>query len=711
MQEESYTNLDKIKKLCKNYEETAHLLSKPVPFITKPFENEENSEISSVFLQASTILQNTINLSSSNSKFSNPEISSLNNEVIELTEQLNNRSETFNKLLKSADQIMNDKLLDLEKAYQDKIDQIISENEIKKAEIEKEIQDTKDLFDSKLDEEISPHRKEQVILQSKLKQLKNDYEKTNQSLITSVRDAKQQLDELEKRKEEFYDDSKVEELRENLNNLETDYQNKIEQKKEEQAKLKEELETIQSYYASEEQQLQELITQNENSLNERIKKSLDTQIANHQQLKTKLENDYKKKEIELKRLIDKEEQTNQISVEKMKSDVEEQKKLIRDAQYRYKNALHELESKVNSQLAERELEKQNIEKAHAKTVKQMANQHREQLASIKKESEMARSSLEQKLQKTKSLSQKSQQQQQKSADNNDINPSKPTYQPSLPSTSTGMKTAPRRRYGQKSSQKPPQQVPSVSETSSFNSEYDSEISERMKQFDLAYKMENDSFSKAVDSVEERSLLTAEISKLAIIRAKRRLERLQQQKETLSERLQFLSSRSGKGQQTESITKLQSRISSNYNTISDLKNTNQKLKNEKPSKIDLSTIQAEHRKELEKMRARLTTLENANKKKVQQVKENYSKKIQKEIEQRERMIAEIDQRIEEISEESRKTKDIIGDESLKEHQEWMKMRKQLSASNNRIMNNDNDMNRSSVQMPPVEPKSFLPLLKH
>ena len=224
---------------------------------------------------------------------------------------------------------------------------------------------------------------------------------------------------------------------------------------------------------------------------------------------------------------------------------------------------------------QRELEKQNIEKAHAKTVKQMANQHREQLASIKKESEMARSSLEQKLQKTKSLSQKSQQQQQKSADNNDINPSKPTYQPSLPSTSTGMKTAPRRRYGQKSSQKPPQQVPSVSETSSFNSEYDSEISERMKQFDLAYKMENDSFSKAVDSVEERSLLTAEISKLAIIRAKRRLERLQQQKETLSERLQFLSSRSGKGQQTESITKLQSRISSNYNTISDLKNTNQK----------------------------------------------------------------------------------------------------------------------------------------
>lgn len=730
MLEESNSTLDKIEKLCKNYEKTASLLSKPVPFITKPFENEENSEISSVFLQAATILRSTIDSSSANSEFSSPEISSLNNQVIELTAQLNNRSETFNKLLKSADQVISNKLLDLEKAYQDKTNQIIAENERRKVEIKEEIQNTQDLFDTKLEEEISPHQKEKTEIQSKLKQLKSDYEKTNQNLITSVRSAKQRIEELEKRKEDFYDDTKVEELRENLNQLELEYQNKIEQKKEEQRKLKEELNSIQSFYSSEEQRLQDLITQNDISIDEKITKSLNAQASSHQQLKSKLENEYKKKELELKRLIDKEEQTNLISVEKMKSDVEEQKRLIQDAQYRYKNALHELESKANAQLEEREQEKRNIEKAHAKTVKQMANQHREQLASIKKESEMARSSLEQKLQKTQTSAQKGQQQgksseikmknpKSNSNTNVDSNSSKTVFQPSLPAAAPGMKTAPRRlvKKSNPASQNPIQQASIASETSSFNSEYDGEISERMKQFDLAYKMENESFAKAVDSVEERSLLTAEISRLSITRAKRRLERLQNEKELLTDRLKFLVSKSGTILQSEPVAKLQSRISSLYNTIADLKNTNQKLKNERPAKVDLSTIQADHRKELEKMRSRLTTIENANKKRIQQARDSYSKRIQKEIEQRERILADIDQRIEEITEDSRKTKNDISEESLKEHQEWMKMRKELSASNNRIKNSmqsgDNDINRSSgsVQMPPVEPKSFLPLLKH
>lgn len=726
MIEESNYPQDKIAKLCKKYEETAHALSKPVQFITKPFENEENSEISSVFLQASAILQNTINTDPANSMFSSPEITLLNNQVVELTQQLNDRAETFHRLLKSADQIMINKIVQLEEAYQEKTSQIIQENESQKEEIENEIQITLDSLNAKLEEEISPHQKEQSEIQSKLKKLKSDYEKTNQNLITSVRNAKQKLEDLENQSEEDFNESKIDELKENLNNLEEDYQIKIDQKKEEQRKLKEELNSVISFYSSEEQRLQNLITENETSLDKKVKKSLDAQAANHQQFKVKLENDYKKKEIELKRLIDKEEQTNQVSVEKMKSDVEEHKKLIKDAKYRYKNALHELESRVNAQLAERDLEKQNIEKAHAKALKQMANQHHEQLASIKKESEMARSSLEQKLQKTQALSQKAQSSDIKkssvnSNSNIDSNTSRAAFQPSLPTTnSQSMKTAPRRRHIQKASQivqKPPPPKPIASETSSFNSEYDSEISERMKHFDHAYKMESESFSRAVDSAEERSLLLSEISRLGVTRAKRRLQRLQQEKESLSERLQFLSTKSSNCSQFESESKLQSRISSLYNTIADLKNTNQKLKNEKPSKISLSTVQAEHRKELEKLRSRLTTLENASRKKVQQVRENYNKKIQNEIEQRERMLNEIGQRIEEVEQENKKTSEIISDQSLKEHQEWMKMRKDLSASNNRMLNNvqsnDGEIDRSSgsVKMPPVEPKSFLPLLKH
>ncbi|KAK8893313.1 hypothetical protein M9Y10_021730 [Tritrichomonas musculus] len=721
MNEESNNTINRIEKLCQKYEETAKTLSKPVAFITKPFENQLNSEVSIVFKQASKILRRTIDISSDDSNFSTPEIASLNGQLKDLNEQLDNRSNAFYESLKSAKKVITSKINNLESEYQNKTDMIISDNENQKSEIEKEIQNIQDSFNSKLKEELSPHLKEQSEIQSKLMKLKSDYEKTNQNLITSVRSAKEKIKDFERQKEDYQDETTVEKMQEDLNNMEINYQDQIKQKKEEQKMLNEDLNSIQSYYNSEETRLQDLLTQIETSSNENIKKSLDAQNANHQQMKAKLENEYKRKEFELKRLIDKEEQTNSVSVEKLQSEIDEQKKLYKDAHDRYKNALHELESKINTQLAERELEKQNIEKIQAKTLKQMANRHREQLAAIKKENELARSSLEQKLQNA----QRSPQPPKKSNASNlsNVKPdnisSKPVYQPSLPSTTLpGNKTAPRRRYAQKANsitQKPPQPIsrPFITETGSVNSEYDTEISDLMNKFNFASKMETETFQRAVDSVQKKSIYSTEISRLGISRAKRHLEQLQIEKENLSSRLKLLSEKSATDSQNESEAKLHSRISAQYNVIMDLKNSIQKLKNEKSSKLDLSTIQAEHRKELEKMRSRLTTLENSNRKKVQQVRESYVKKIQNEVEMREKTLNEINQKIEDLTEEIKKTKEIINDGSIKEHQEWMRIRKEVSDSTHRINSNDGEASRNtgSVQMLPVEPKSFLPLLKH
>ena len=98
MNEESNNTINRIEKLCQKYEETAKTLSKPVAFITKPFENQLNSEVSIVFQQASKILRRTIDISSDDSNFSTPEIASLNGQLKDLNNSIIAQTHFMNHL-------------------------------------------------------------------------------------------------------------------------------------------------------------------------------------------------------------------------------------------------------------------------------------------------------------------------------------------------------------------------------------------------------------------------------------------------------------------------------------------------------------------------------------------------------------------------------------------------------------------------------------
>lgn len=692
-------DIDKTKKEIKNlsfkYKEISQKLAKPVPYFPNPGENELNKEISEVFLQAVSIINSTTfdpNASAEYPKYSSPEIIAVNTQISQLTEALNHNSVIFQNSLQSAKKIFSDSFNEISAKYENQITKLIEENNSKLEAAEYEAKEIQDQYDKQLISEISPHISECSKIQNQITSLKNQYETTEKRFLKEISNKKELLKELQDKKSNYNSQSQLDDLKAQKNALETEHKAKIEQLKAEQDNLKDELQKQDSFYQEENNRLEISLKELDSSFEERLKISLQSQLNTHQQNKMKLESEFKKKEIDLKRQITKEEQLNSVSTEKMAVEIEEQKKLIKDADYRYKNALHELEDKTNLQLEEREREKQNIEKANKKVLKQMATKHKEQLAAIKKEGEMARRSLEQKLQKTN---------EKKKLNDNQVQP--PTTVQAKPSP---------RRLPRKSVPKYQQQSSNVS------NEYNQEITGRIKNFEIASQKELDSISTAIWLVNSKAKLHGEISQIAINRTKRQLIQIEAQKEIISNRLKELASRLNKksGQQ-ESESKLHERISSQYNTITELKNDITKIKNDK-IKVGLSAIQAEHKNELEKIRGRLTTIENSNKKKVSQVRDKYNSIVQNEIDRRTTELDCINKRIEEVNEEIARMKEMVQEIPFKEHQEWVRLRKETADSTHRMMGNLNSSEyinelliQDSVKMLPADPKTLIPLLKH
>ncbi|OHS97124.1 hypothetical protein TRFO_36739 [Tritrichomonas foetus] len=753
---EYHLTSERISKECERFENIAHELSVPVQFIRYQDENDSNQAISSVFSQAALFLRRSITDPSvvpEDLEISNPEIEKLSKKIDQINSDIEQKVTSFHSTLSTARQIMSDRLSSLHKEYQEKVRQLTTEHENEKAMVEQELKDLQESFDAKLDQEISPHINERHEIQNKLTALREDYEVVNSKLIASVSDSKEKLAELEKQRDEYQNSATADELSKKFNDLQIEYENKIKAKKEEQKKLNQELKQIKNTYKTKIETLTNTLSQLESTSNSRIKKAVDSQISIHNQKKQKIENENKKREIELRRQIEKEEQINSTSIHKIKADIEEQKKLIADAEERYQNALHELESKANQQISQRELERQNLEKVQAKTLKQLASRHQDALAVIRKDSEMARFSLEQKY--SKSISQipsKSDIHQNinnsssnvnisnqnnanlNSVSTNNLNrvhpPSDDQTKKMLESTKSAPRRIPRQPMPQQKQQtnlnqqarhhaqqrQIQQQVKNKLISPKTNSnEYDSEISDRLDKFDYATKMEFISMNKASDAIELQTLLNQELLQSGIDRVKRQFMAIDKEKEMVNERLKHKIELKSNKLDKDNEAKLNARISVQYNIIAELKNDIQKIKNDKMSKVELSTIQKEHKMQLEKMKERLVNAEKMNKKKVDQYRQKFEKMINSEIDSRQKLLNEMTNRTNDILNELKETKDAIQDGPIKNHQEWMKMRKEMADSTNKILNGlqetSSPRTTAAVQRFPVEAKSTLPLLKH
>ena len=710
---------DNVKLYLANFERIARELSQPAQFLRFPDENQVNQEISNIFSQASTILRASVTDPSvcpdETSSF-RLEIDKMKNDIHDLSKKLDERETEFAKSLSTARQMMSDRLSDLHKQFQEKLGQLTTEHANEKIIVEKDLMELQDLFDSRLNDEVKPISKEHEDLLIKIVILKDEYEMTNINLKESVSDAKNRMSSLEKQRDKYQNSTIIEDMSNELVQVKEDNSAKIQEKLNHQQQLKNELKKIKTAYKNKIDELNKDIQQFEISSQTKLKKALETQAATYNQKKLKIENEYKKKELDLRRQIEKEEQFNSTSAHKLKADIEEQKRLINDAEDRYKNALHELEIKANKHLSQRENERQNLEKAQAKTLKQLATRHQEALYAVKKDGEMTISSLEQKLHQVNSNSPDFTDALSIASSKKMANmPVSIVPPPKLPGASN--KTAPRRITAKLTQPN----LPTSSNLSSSSSllshqgnsygEYNSEIIERLKKLDHATKMESYAISKAIDALQLQSTLNQEIIQIEIEKANRQLSYALKEKEITNERIKERDIRRTSLNRNEPESRMNARISAQYTIIAELKNEIQNIKTNN-KKVDISEIQKEHKDYLKEMKQRLSSIENANAKKSNQIKEKYSKIINEEIENRQTIVHNLQQRTEEILDELNRTKEMISKEHIQEHQEWMRIRKEMADSTNKILERIQESSSpKSVKQIHVEAKSSLPLLKH
>lgn len=449
------------------------------------------------------------------------------------------------------------------------------------------------------------------------------------------------------------------------------YNKRAEKAKSEKQKLSEELYRLQNYYSREKNRLREDIIKAKNASDMNVKKQLEKQKSNYQRKRKQFDELFKQREKDLKKKIALVEETKVSSANKIRNEIDERKKSIRESDVLIQSKIRNIEKKTNDEIQKYDNEISQLKIQNEAEIQEIKNNH---LATMKK----LRDGQIQKF------------------------PIRPPPQP--PSSSPN---SPSSTCGGLSESSTKQVIKSPRRTESQLDLNLPSIGSKLKSFKRASNNELAAIDRASQFVEEQYNIEKQIQQFKVDFAKTNFDSIEQKKEIVSMKINYLDVIKNNLSDNQKINVLQKQ----KHEIDELDKKLLSIKNDKPEKVDFQVIQNEMSTE---KTSKLNSLEST-KNKMEQIKSELEEKYKSlmQDESNRRQLKSLNSKLLEAEEQLKNAKKYINDSSFKE----------FHLSDNDSDQKSDDQNKNEIHMPEgsspsvqriqMESKciSSLPLLKH
>lgn len=646
----------RIKEKCKALEDVSKQLLRPVPFPRTPDEGVVNRGISDVFAEAASILRQITEPDPESVTLEKPPDTRLKETIAELDSALDAQLVQFEDATIEAQRIFSEKLDEIKDEYRSRLRRLSEDHAAAEDNLAREYDDFWAEFKEKVREETKDDAREREELKSQLATFIDQCQDFLYSLSPRMEALRTRCAVLSEEKARLH-----------VSDDETTMVTALE---EENENLRMEIEKVEQDLNGKIENLTKELEQCRKPLEERLKDAvgvLEHDAAETKEMRLGRIEDSKKAALETESY---EIESHQRYINELEFDAGKYQRALESADKKLAQDLAKLEKQTSLEIAKKNKEMGEMEKAHANTMRHLQQKLQQKLEKeISAVTEKKRSLERQLQQKQKEMAAvlgreisglaKSQ------ADRKLI--VKPVCEPKEP---TG-RTSPRRPRA--TPQSPPEK---------WKIEIDCELDARLKKFSEAGKMELTSVSRSLESVERKF-------KAEQLRFKLRMDDMDRQRRMFANEKERLETRLKQAQRAQEILnqkdttkredELQTKIAQQHAVIAKLKDVLQR----EPGHVKISVIAKEHEEEIERLRHELSLLESKNEAIVEEFREYYQQRISTEKEETESLIRGFNSDYEATMKDIRQTEDLKA-ELLRNHQLWMAARKEIADSNNRIL---------------------------
>ncbi|OHT16845.1 hypothetical protein TRFO_41535 [Tritrichomonas foetus] len=686
-------NLTSIKDELDNI--TKELLQ-PSQFLQSNDESTLNSEIGSVFHEASTILKGAdLDIEIAQQDFDSP-ISFLNFSKLQL-ERLNTEIERrirlFDKSLLVARQICNDRVEKIQMEYKNRIDGMRTKNKAEEKKLNEQLLQIQQSFETRLHTQIAKYLRERNSIESQLSKLKTEFNLTETTLTTSLAASQMRSQLLEKQRDMLKEtNSQVsstisDKFDQQMRALQSKHQSKIQAIEIDNNRLSAELKLTKENFSSDLKKFSSDLENIEVSHANHIESLINQEKLAFEKKKRKINSKHHQIVDDLKHELEIERISSENEIQLLKTEIEIQEQFLKDSDKRYNDSIDDIESKKCSRMSEIDYEMRLLAKIQTKTLKQLAQKHELDLEQEAHDAIRARQDLDQKIiqtQRDAELTRKKLESQitaltrAKDRFEEEIKVALTTEQKHHNTTNTKKQTTLKSSghiveltvLPQKLSQKPEIEKTLQDHITKFTNASDYEIA--------AIEMVFDAVKSQAETEKQRFMLKIEETQQDIISLNSEKEEIKAEIAKIEADLSNSHSFAIKEQQLR-ISELQKQIEAQESTIIQLKDDLQSKRADGVKKVDISVIQDENESEIKKMKNIFEKMKTNLNLKLHEIEVHHENEISKEQMKTQDIIDSYRQRLQEINNETKRTKEEFEVKFHKNFQEWSETRKEIEMS--------------------------------